>query len=65
VSSVGITVNGEEIPFRPLQLSYGANPRYIEVYNALFSGMGKMYYDTVNDIREKIFQTVMPWMPLI
>ena len=29
-SFLGVTVNGEEVPFRPLQLSYAvANPRYI------------------------------------
>jgi hypothetical protein len=51
VTSIGISVNGEEIPFRPLQLSYAtATPKFIEAYNMLFAGTGKMYYNTGNDI---------------
>ena len=51
VSSIGVSVNGEEIPFRPIQLSYAAaTPRFIKAYNTLFSGTGKMYYNTGNDI---------------
>jgi hypothetical protein len=48
VSSV---VNGEDIPFRPISLHYAAaTPRYIEAYGTLFSGTGKMYHNTGNDI---------------
>ena len=37
-SFIGITVNGEEVPFRPLQLSYtAATIRYIEAYLNMFS----------------------------
>jgi hypothetical protein len=53
VSSIGITMNGEEIPFKPLQLSYGANPTYIESFSTLFSGTEKMYYNTGNEIFRK------------
>ncbi len=35
--------------------STAANPRYIEVYNTLFSGLGKLNYDTGNDISRKEF----------
>jgi hypothetical protein len=55
VSSIGITVNVEEIPFKPLKLSFGANPRYIEAFSTLFSGTGKMYYNTGNDISREEF----------
>ncbi len=56
VSFVGITVNGEEMRFKPVQLSYdAANPRYIEAYNTLFSGLGKLNYDTGNNISRKEF----------
>ena len=55
VSSIGITVNGEEMPFKPLKLSFGANPRYIEAFSTLFSGTGKMYYNTRNDISREEF----------
>jgi hypothetical protein len=55
VSSIGITVNGEEMPFKPLQLSFGAAPKYIEAFSTLFSGTGKMYYNTGNDISREEF----------
>jgi hypothetical protein len=55
VSSIGITVNREEMPFEPLQLSYGAAPKYIEAFSTLFSGTGKMYYNTENDITREEF----------
>ena len=49
-SFIGITVNGE-VPFKPLQLSYtDATIRYIEAYLSMFSGTGKLFYDTGNDI---------------
>ena len=51
VSYVGISVNGQEIPFRPLKLSYvEATPKFIEAYATLFLGTGKMNYDVGNDI---------------
>ena len=50
-SFLGITVNGEEVPFRPLQLSYtAANPRYIEAFLTMFSGAGKLFYNAGNDV---------------
>ena len=55
VSSIAISVNGEEIPFKPLQLSFGANPRFIEAFCTQFSGTGKMYYNTGNDISREEF----------
>ena len=49
-SFLGITAN-REVPFKPLQLSYiVTNPRYIDAYLAMFSGTGKLFYDTGNDI---------------
>ena len=51
VSFVGITVNGEEMPSKPVQLSCAAaNPRYIEAYNTRFSRLGKLNYHTGNGI---------------
>ena len=56
ISFLGITVNGEEVPFKPLQLSYAAaNPRYIEAYLAMFSGTGKLFYDSGIDISRTYF----------
>ena len=56
-SFIGITVNGEEVPFKPLQLSYtAATIRYIEAYLTIFSGTGKLFYDTGNDISRDDFK---------
>ena len=56
-SFIGITVNGEEVPFRPLQLSYtDATIRYIEAYLSMFSGTGKLFYDTGNGISRVDFK---------
>ena len=56
-SFIGITVNGEEVPFKPLQLSYtAATIRYIEAYLSMFSGTGKLFYDTGNDISRDDFK---------
>ena len=55
VSSVGISVNGKDMPFKPLQLSFGANPSFIEAFCTLFSGTGEMYFNTGNDISRDEF----------
>jgi hypothetical protein len=55
VSSIGITVNGEEMPFKPMKLAFGAAPQYIEAYATMFSGTGKMYHNTGNDISRSEF----------
>ena len=49
-SFLGIAVNREEVPFRPLQLSYTTNPRYIEAFLTMFSGAGKLFYNAGNDV---------------
>ena len=52
-----MTANGEEIPFKRLTLDYPdtENPNkktvdFIQAYNTLFSGTGKMYANTGLDI---------------
>ncbi|XP_028397218.1 uncharacterized protein F54H12.2-like [Dendronephthya gigantea] len=51
MSFIGASVNGEEVPLKGMQLSFaGANPRYIEAFYTMFSGTGKMNYNTGNDI---------------
>ena len=52
---VGVPVNGEEVPFKGMQLSYSTIPRYIEAFYRLFSGTGKMNDNTGNDIWRKEF----------
>ena len=56
ISSIGLTINGEEIPFAPMQLSFGANnSRFVEAFYTQFSGTGKMYYDVGNGISRQDF----------
>ncbi|XP_046863292.1 uncharacterized protein F54H12.2-like [Xenia sp. Carnegie-2017] len=55
ISSLGISINGESVPFKSINLSFGANPRFIEAFLSQFSGTGKMYYDTGNGITRKDF----------
>ena len=51
VTTVTLTVNGEELPFKQLTLNYADNKEnFIQAYNTLFSGTGKMNYNTGLDI---------------
>ena len=53
VTRVGLSVNGEEIPFKQLVLQYDetkSDVDYIQAYNTLFSGTGKMYANMGLDI---------------
>ncbi len=51
VTTVTLTVNGEELPFKQLTLNYEENKEnFIQAYNTLFSGTGKMNYNTGLDI---------------
>ena len=55
VTTITLTVNGEEIPFKQLNLDYkggddGKTKEFVQAYNTLFSGTGKMYANTGLDI---------------
>ena len=53
VTRVGLSVNGEEIPFKQLVLQYDKDKSdvdFIQAYNTLFSGTGKMYANMGMDI---------------
>ena len=57
VNNIGLTVNGEEIPFKQLTLTYPTENNdntdkvdFIQAYNTLFSGTGKMYANMGLDI---------------
>ena len=52
VTRVGLSVNGEEIPFKQLVLDYTSakTKDFIRAYNTLFSGTGKMYANMGLDI---------------
>ena len=55
MSSWGITVTGESIPCKPIQLSLGANPRFIEAFYTQFSCAGKLFYNTGNGLSRQDF----------
>ena len=64
VKAITLTANGEEIPFKQLSLQYPEDPKgkvdpaidkddeldFIQAYNTLFSGTGKIYANTGLDI---------------
>ena len=55
VTTITLTVNGEEVPFKQLTLDYkgGTSKKtkhFVQAYNTLFSGTGKMYTNTGLDI---------------
>ena len=52
VTNVSLSVNGEEIPFKQLVLDYTSPESldFIQAYNTLFSGTGKMYGNMGLDI---------------
>ena len=52
VTNVSLSVNGEEIPFKQLVLDYTSPDSldFIQAYNTLFSGTGKMYGNMGLDI---------------
>ena len=41
LTQIGISVNGEEIPFKPLKLNFD-DKLFVTAYNTLFSGTGKL-----------------------
>ena len=53
MSCIGLSVNGEDVPFQLIQLSLGANTGYVKAFSTLFSGTGKMYYNSGNISREE------------
>ena len=55
ISSLGITMNGEAIPLKPIQLSFGANARFVEAFYTQFSDTGKMYCNPGNSISQEEF----------
>ena len=55
MTSVGLSVNGEAMPFKPTQPSFSANSRFIEAFSTLFCGTGKMYFNNGNDISREEF----------
>ena len=52
LTQIGISVNTEEIPFKPLKLNFDGK-LFITAYNTLFSGTGKLHGNVRNIIRRE------------
>ena len=49
-TTMGLTVNGENLPGKPLQLRFGQENNYISAFQTLFSGTNKMFDNQGNGI---------------
>ena len=49
-TTMGLTVNGENLPGKPLQMKFGLENNYISAFQTLFSGTNKMFDNQGNGI---------------
>jgi hypothetical protein len=47
---MGLTVNGENLPGKPLQLKFGADSNYISAFQTLYAGAHKIFDNQGNGI---------------
>ena len=52
MTQIGISVNGEEIPFKPLKLNFH-DKLFVTTYNTLFSGTGKLHGNSGSIIKRE------------
>ena len=52
LTQIGISVNGEEIPFKPLKLNFD-DKMFVTSYNTLFSGTGKLHGNSGSIIKRE------------
>ena len=52
LSQIGISVNGEEVPFKPLKLNFDEK-LFVTAYNTLFSGTGKLHGNSGSIIKRE------------
>jgi hypothetical protein len=50
ITTMGLTVNGENLPGKPLQLNFGAESNYISAFQILYVGTHKMFENQGNGI---------------
>lgn len=53
MSSLAISVNGGSAPYKPIKLSFGESPRFIEAFLSVFWSTEKMFYDTDSNITQQ------------
>ena len=54
VTQIGISVNGEEVPFKPLKLNFDEK-LFVTAYNTLFSGTGKLHGNSGSIIKREAY----------
>ena len=59
LTQIGIWVNGEEVPFKPLKL-YFDEKLFVAAYNTLFSGNGKLNGNSGSIIKREDYQEGFP-----
>ena len=52
LTQIGISVNGEEVPFKPLKLNFD-DKLFVTAYNTLFSGTGKLHRNSGSIIKRE------------
>ena len=50
ITTMGLTVNGENLPAKPLQLKFGADSNYISAFQTLYAGAHKIFDNQGNGI---------------
>ena len=50
ITIMGLTVNGENLPGKPLQLKFGAESNYISAFQTLYAGAHKIFENQGNGI---------------
>ena len=55
LTQIGISVTGEEVPFKPLKLNFD-DKLFVASYNTLFSGTGKLHGNSGSIIKREIIQ---------
>ena len=54
LTQIGISVNGEEVPFKPLKLNFD-DKLFVTAYNTLFSGTGKLHGNSGSIIKKEYY----------
>ena len=52
LTQIGISVNGEEVPLKPLKLNFDEK-LFVTAYNTLFSGTGKLHGNSGSIIKRE------------
>jgi hypothetical protein len=57
ITTMGLTVNGENLPVKPLQLKFGADSNYISAFQTLYAGEWNQLLTYVSCVAVLVFFT--------